>query len=661
MTFMLQKTAKIYVFIAFAFVSLGFYKAIGQQDIPSPPIPPEILNQLEQIELQNQSEHIQNYEATIVVNKDGSIKVTEKIRVFAKGDEIKRGIYRDFPTVTRTKWGKEIKPIEILTVLKDGKREPYFTEKISDGFRLYIGEQNVFLPTNTFYNYEITYVAKDQIRFFEDYDELYWNVTGNFWSFEVKNTKAFIVLPYNIGKEGVTTTSFYGPVGSTAKGEDPTVIVNPQTVQTEITFKHTQPLQPREGLTIVVGFPKNLVTAPTENVLKAKIYASLAQIFVSIGLFVTALVTMFLLWRRYGRDRGGLPSIPVNFEPPQGLSPLEVRYVDKMGKKDYMFLSLVLLGLAIKGYLKVVDKGSREYAVVQTKKPANDLVGIEHQIYNSIFNTTLPQNYNPDEIIAELTEKKGFVERLSSALSMENEPEGVFTFSKANRTKVLVLQAYVDSELSSLKSKFIVSNYGIISRLLLLDVVFIVLFFATQFSLFTLLVGGDLTYFSDFLVPDNINIIGYGFMALIPIMSIVFSAVMPRRTEKAREMQDKIEGFKIFLKSQEYYLKAVQNDIPSKFDMYEKYLPYAIALDLEPVWSEKFKDVIDHMSKMDPNQYNSWYVGRGGNFDFGNFSPSSFSSGIASSMVTTSSGSGSSGFSGGSSGGGGGGGGGGGW
>lgn len=659
----MKSLQKLFLTIFPAFLlTLFAFKVQAQQDMLSPLVPPEFQQQLEQIQLQAQNEHIQSYDATIVVNKDGSINVSEKIRAFAKGDQIKRGIFRDFPTVTKTKWGKEVKPIQIVSVLKNGKQEPYFTEKINDGFRLYIGEQNVFLPTNTYYDYEINYVAQDQVRYFDEHDEIYWNVTGNFWSFEIKNATAKVVLPFSTKQSLIKTESFYGPLGSTAKGAQANVVTTPKNEGVEVTFKHNQPLQPKAGLTVLVGFPKGLVDAPTKGEQNVRIYASIAQVVISIILFLIALLVMFSLWHKFGRDTGGLSSIPVNFEPPQGASPLEVRYINKMGRADPLYLSLVVLGLAIKGYLKVVDQGSKVYSAVRTKKDSTDLQGIEQRIYNSMFPYEIAQNYDPDQIVTELTQKKSFADRLSSIFTAEAEPIGVFTFNKANRAKVLALQAFVDSELSTLKKKFIVSNSGIIARFLLLDVVFIVVYFMVQLSLYTLIIRGPIEYFGTFLTPDLVNIAGYAFIALIPILSIVFSIVMPRRTLNAREMQDKIEGFKMFLKSQEHYLKAVHDDIPSKFNMYEKYLPYAIALDLEPVWSAKFKDVVAEMSKIDPNnQSGTWYVGRGGVRDFGNFSPSSFSSAIASSMVTTSSGSGSSGFSGGSSGGGGGGGGGGGW
>ena len=43
-------------------------------------------------------ENIKSYDSHIVINKDGSLDITETIVAHAEGINIKRGIYRDFPT-----------------------------------------------------------------------------------------------------------------------------------------------------------------------------------------------------------------------------------------------------------------------------------------------------------------------------------------------------------------------------------------------------------------------------------------------------------------------------------------------------------------------------------------------------------------------------------
>ena len=110
-------------------------------------------------------------------------------------------------------------------------------------------------------------------------------------------------------------------------------------------------------------------------------------------------------------------------------------------------------------------------------------------------------------------------------------------------------------------------------------------------------------------------------------------------------------------------IKKMYPDLPLNFTTYEKYLPYAIALDLESKWSQTFADEIsEHQLDTDVNKA-GWYMG-GSSMAFSSSSfASGFSSSFSSAISSSSSapGSSSGGGGGGSSGGGGGGGGGGGW
>ena len=62
------------------------------------------------------------------------------------------------------------------------------------------------------FTYRITYHTDRQIRFFSGYDELIWNVTGNFWNFPIRQVRAEIVLPQGVR---ATDTAYYtGPFGA---------------------------------------------------------------------------------------------------------------------------------------------------------------------------------------------------------------------------------------------------------------------------------------------------------------------------------------------------------------------------------------------------------------------------------------------------------------
>lgn len=138
-------------------------------------------------------ETIREYDALIEVGADGALEVTETILVNAEGREIKRGIFRDFPTLYRSWHGRAVAPFEVLSVKRNGAAEPWHTEERQNGVRLYAGRTGHNIARGL-HRYEIRYRTGWQIGFFADRDELYWNVTGNGWSFIIERATAAVVL-----------------------------------------------------------------------------------------------------------------------------------------------------------------------------------------------------------------------------------------------------------------------------------------------------------------------------------------------------------------------------------------------------------------------------------------------------------------------------------
>ena len=137
-----------------------------------------------------QSERILNFKSFIKVHPDASMTVTEDITVQATGQEIKRGIIRDFPTTYRDRLGNTVTVgFKVEEVLRDGRTEPYHTQSVSNGVKICIGQKDVFLQAGV-YTYTIRYRVDRELGFFKDFDELYWNVTGNGWTFAIDRAEA---------------------------------------------------------------------------------------------------------------------------------------------------------------------------------------------------------------------------------------------------------------------------------------------------------------------------------------------------------------------------------------------------------------------------------------------------------------------------------------
>ena len=216
------------------------------------------------------TERIVDFHSRIAVAANGGMTVTETIKVVANGDAIQHGIYRDFPTLYADTFQLAESPpltmlrhqvgFEVVSVQRDGKAEPHHNEARDNGVRVYFGDANKTLPPGP-YTYTLTYRTDHQLGFFTDYDQLYWNVTGNGWEFPIDKASADVTLPADVPPERITLEGYTGPQGSTERNLGTAVDQRSGMLE----FHTTAPLDRHEGLTIVASFPKGFVKAPTQR------------------------------------------------------------------------------------------------------------------------------------------------------------------------------------------------------------------------------------------------------------------------------------------------------------------------------------------------------------------------------------------------------------
>jgi hypothetical protein len=293
------------------------------------------------------TESILGFHSEITVEADGDVVVRETIRVRCAGQQIKRGIYRDFPTLYRgPAYTRRSVPFEILEVLRDGRREAWHTGDLNRGVRVYIGRENVHLKPGV-YTYTLAYRTGRQLGFFGDHDELYWNVTGNRWSFRIEKATARVTLPKGVPAGKVKVEGYTGPEGS--KARDLTASVDSAG---RANFSATRKLDPGSGLTIVVSWPKGHVSAPTTL---QKLVLFLGD---NAGLGLLGALVVFLYyfaaWARVGRDPSRGTIIPL-FEPPKDISPAAARYVSRMGC-DNKCVTAGAISAAVGGHLKLEEE-----------------------------------------------------------------------------------------------------------------------------------------------------------------------------------------------------------------------------------------------------------------------------------------------------------------
>jgi len=573
-------------------------------------------------------ERILVYDAEITVNADSSLDVRETIRVRAEGANIRRGIYRDFPTVYPGRDGRRVTTgFDLLSLSRDGRPEPHRIERVENGVRVYAGDANVLLDPGE-YTYELRYRTDRQLGFFETHDELYWNVTGNGWLFAIDAVTARVRLPAPatdppnaIAPADLRMEAYTGPQGT--RGSDYVVRLDETDPAHPMPFFFTtRPLAPEEGLTIVVGWPKGHVTPPTgASAYRYALRDSLPLVLALTGLLI--LLGYYTgIWYRVGQDPPGRVVVP-HYEPPEGQSPASMRFLARMRYDDRCFAAAVL-SLAVKGHLVIEQASSgllglgREFALVRQRK-------------------TQVQPMSEDEA-ALMQAVFGLRERL------ELKDANHATISDAR-----------SRHHSALKKRYMPNFFRVNGGWQALGV-------AVSIVLVALVVWRAVAgHFTPewFLVTLNgqLTIL---FLLLALLSNGIYAWLLKAPTVAGRDAMDRIEGFKLYLDVAEGDELKLQGAPALTARLFESYLPAALALGVEQHWAERFAEVF---ATSDPNQTPVWYHGdRWTPRNVSGFSSrlgSSLSSAISSSA--TAPGSSSGGGGGGSSGGGGGGGGGGGW
>lgn len=590
------------------------------------------------------TEKIYSYDSDIYINEDASMVVEETITVFAGGDKIKRGIYRDFPTKYKDKNGNNYTvEFEVLEVLRDGQKEKYKIEKQRNGVRVYIGDESKTL-VKTYHTYTIKYKTDRQIGYFEDHDELYWNVTGNGWEFEINNVTATVHLPDDVDMDKVDIEAYTGEQGSREKE----YTASKNEYNNTVTFSTTSKLYSEEGLTIVVGFEKGLVHEPTFEERVGYFFEDNKGLL--IGLACTALIIVYCIitWIKVGKDPKKDIIIP-RYNPPDGLSPADVKYIDSMGNYDKVFEASIL-NLAVKGYIKIENveektfgiKSNKMTLIKQEKPLEDDISEDEKDIYKS-----LPS-------IAKLEYSSSLQRKLETMQTGQRKfLKNKFNGQMYKRNSGLVTLSVIMS--------FVTAIITVMFSITLTEEMFIVPFMTIWLTIWTTAVCamfknksnfgsfGKIIFALPFLIGEIIGIgvlihfIGTAlaiFIMLLVIINVVYAFLIKAYTKEGRRIKDEIEGFKLFIKTASE--DEIKQQTPETFD---KYFPYAYALGLENEWSKKFESLLEQYN-YEPTWCTGMYYGSAFRATvFTSSFSSSFRSSISSASVHPSSSGGGSGFS----------------
>ncbi|WP_157215715.1 DUF2207 domain-containing protein [Flavisphingomonas formosensis] len=617
------------------------------------------------------SERILSFQSDVSIARNGDLDVTETIRVVALGDRINHGIYRDFPTSYTSRYGQRTHVgFALASVERDGAAEPYRVEHASNGLHILIGDKDRLVPHGE-HVYVLHYRTTRQIAYGRDSDELHWNVTGNGWIFPIDSAEARIRLPSAVpfGNRAVYT----GPQGAT--DHNAAVVVEQPGL---IVFRTTRPLDSHEGLTVAAAFPKGVLDRPgTDRRLGwwlqdwAAFGAALLSLTGIAGYYLRA-------WAKAGRNPRPGPVVPL-FTPPDGLSAAACRYISRMKLDNRAFTAaIVQLGVLGRLHIRKAKDGWLSTGTTTLERQPGD--GTAPPPEEAMLGALFPGSGDTLEL------KQANHSTLQGARrALERGLEAEYLGPLFLRNSDWAIYGLFLIPLAVLATSWIAilvqpdggggAAMPALGGIALLGAAWWLFSFSSRASGGTKLLAWlglvlALAFGSILALTALIAALGAGQWAvLLPLIAIplALSAFvwMYAPTAKGREVMDRIAGFRHYLGITEEDRLETLHPPEKTPELFERYLPYAIALDVENRWADRFAGVLAAAAATGAAAHGmGWYSGDGSSVwsdpgDFANSVGSALTSTISSASASPSSSSGSGG--GGSSGGGGGGGGGGGW
>ncbi len=613
-------------------------------------------------------ERILSFDSQVAIGPDGALDVTETIEVRVENIAIRHGIYRDFPTRYRASAGRRVKvDFDLVGTWLDGNEEPSRVDTLANGVRIRIGSAERIVPPGE-HVYTIRYRATRMIGRFDDFDELYWNVTGNGWDFPIDRTTATITLPSPASF--LRHAAYTGRQGSTERSAR--VL---SAGDGSIRVAATRPLYAREGLTVAVAFPKGIVAEPPSSARLAWLLADWAPPLAGTLGLAAILGYLLYAWHRAGRDPKPGTIVPL-FSPPDDLSPAAMRYIVERSLDNRAFAAS-LVDAAVKGHVRLVEEDGGWLG--SGKRRVERFPTGETRPLNAPEQASLEALVSPNSSIAMEQENHSAFAAAKKALSDR--------FSEAYDGKLFLrnlgwIAAAVVIFLAAIwiAAAAVVVAEGAGNRLLVLlssagMAIATLLFHAAPndrgsgrclIHLVAAIIGGAAVLIALPVIPEALKT-GNWIPLAIPLIGLPFVVSsfwwMSAPTGEGRKVLDRIAGFKHYLSVAEQDRLDRMQAPRDTLELFERFLPYAIALGVENRWADRFTGLLAAAAASGGTaQGFAWYSGTSSPWEdsggFVNSLGSSLASTISSASTApgSSSGSGGGGFSGGGGGGGGGGG-----
>jgi hypothetical protein len=480
---------------------------------------------------------IQDFAVDILADSSGQLIVTENITV--RFITPHHGIERFITISGKTPWGENVTiDLQLEEIRLGDGLVPYTTSTRGSNRVFRIGDPDRTI-TGT-YEYSIRYRVNRAWLFDENALRLYWNVTGNEWDIPIEHASAVVRFPDSVDLASVSSISYLGYYGSSGRGA-----AGEATETGELVFQSGL-LYPGEGMTIDVSIPREMLPISPPTVMQSIGYFLDANKYAALPLLT--LLGMFVLWLKLGRDPRKRVIAPA-FAPPRDLhsGAVGVLIDDRIDLRD---ISAMLVGLAVKGYLSIQEPEKEEYVFVRQQATASELSPPEQAVFDALFDTpetnerslaSLEQNFYKSLP----TIKSRLYGQLIEAGYYKNNPERTKGFYVGIGLFTLPLAVYL----------------GIQSTSIYLAVA----------------------------------------VALSALVVLAFARFMPRKTTKGVRKLEEILGLSEYIRKAEVDRIEFHNAPEKGPELFEKLLPYAIALNLTKIWTRQFDGLLT-----EPPQ---WYAG----------------------------------------------------
>jgi len=485
-------------------------------------------------------ERITNFDITIEVDKSGDLLITEDITIKDAPDQSRRGIFRELYANYEFMGVKQKYDYEPISIKRDGQNENYSRQTNDNAILWRIGNRDVYLPNGT-HNYEIKYRVADQARRHVDgdkavKDEIYWNATGTFWPYPIEKASATIIFPQ--GAEIIEQYAYTGRQGASGSNYAAEKRAN------VIGFETTRTLRSKEGLSVAASIKPGVI-APMSKARIGELQWIRTGGPILLGLGGIGLFLYYItMWGRVGRDPVKPPVFP-RYEPPKNYSPAAVHYIHNRGFKKMDALTSTLMSLSMKD---VLDIHATKKKTTLTSMLANrDHAGL---LRDERYLLDLFYGDRDGKIVMDKKTDTSFYRKVTKFTRYIRKNYGR-NYHRSN------------------------AGWGLLG---MAASIAIIVFVMNQ--------------------PVSTNgPIFLAILAAIALMNILFFILLRAPTKKGTQISSEIDGFKLYLETAEKDRINTANPLGDRppmmtVDLYERFMPYAVALGSEKPWTKQFETTL---------------------------------------------------------------------